>query len=82
MNIMVELPAVHVQGRYRQQVTYKGAQYCNSEERLQYTNKYRIHKRMVWFQKLTRNLFLTLHGLVAHEKLGQLLLLMVYIVLM
>jgi len=25
-----------------------------------------IHKRMVWFQKLTRNLFLTLHGHNVH----------------
>ena len=27
-----------------------------------------IHKRMVWFQKLTRNLFLTLHGHNVHRQ--------------
>ena len=27
-----------------------------------------IHKRMVWFQKLTRNLFLALHGHNVHRQ--------------
>ena len=31
-----------------------------------------IHKRMVWFQKLTRNLFLTLHGHNVHRQQRQL----------
>ena len=31
-----------------------------------------IHKRMVWFQKLTRNLFLTLHGHSIHRQQRQL----------
>jgi hypothetical protein len=39
-----------------------------------------IHKRIVQFQKLTRNLFLTLELLVALEKLGTLPLLTVYAV--
>jgi hypothetical protein len=30
--------------------------------RIRYSDIQNIHKRMVWFQKLTRNLFLTLHG--------------------
>ena len=31
-----------------------------------------IHKRMMWFQKLTRNLFLTLHGHNIHSQQQQL----------
>jgi len=31
-----------------------------------------IHKRMVWFQKLTRNLFLTLQGHNVHRQQQQL----------
>jgi hypothetical protein len=31
-----------------------------------------VYKRMVWFQKLTRNLFLTLHGQNVHRQQRQL----------
>ena len=36
-----------------------------------HTHTQGIHKRMVWFQKLTRNLFLTLHGPNAHHQQQQ-----------